>query len=243
VEAPLGVWRFIPSHFPSLQGFLLACNLASPYLGHEPKARVTIVVVHCCYFVTFYLCLLMSSCYALLVFVIAFVLCFIGVCQCSFVVFYWCLLSSPCCVLLVLVVAPFFHSIDVCCGPLLHSICVCCHPSAAFYWCSSWPPCCTLLVFVITPLLCFFGVCWRPLATLYWCLLAPPCYTLLVLVGAPLLCSISTSLTYFTHQHSFVVFVDAFFSCSIGALWDSKLVFPCCIFFTSMQVWKFKLIS
>jgi hypothetical protein len=38
--APLGVWRFIPSHFPSLLGFLLAHNLASPCLGHEPKARV-----------------------------------------------------------------------------------------------------------------------------------------------------------------------------------------------------------
>jgi hypothetical protein len=40
VEAPLGVWGFIPPHFPSIPGLLLACNLASPCLGHEPKARV-----------------------------------------------------------------------------------------------------------------------------------------------------------------------------------------------------------
>ncbi len=39
--ASLGVWRFIPSHFPSLSGFLLACKLANPCLGYEPKARVT----------------------------------------------------------------------------------------------------------------------------------------------------------------------------------------------------------
>jgi hypothetical protein len=40
VEAPLGVWGFILSHFPSLPGFLLARNLTSPCLGHEPKAKV-----------------------------------------------------------------------------------------------------------------------------------------------------------------------------------------------------------
>jgi hypothetical protein len=31
--------RVIPSHFPSLLGFLMARNLASPYLGREPKAK------------------------------------------------------------------------------------------------------------------------------------------------------------------------------------------------------------
>jgi hypothetical protein len=40
VEGPLGVWRFNPSHFPSLLGFLLTRNLANPCLGCEPKARV-----------------------------------------------------------------------------------------------------------------------------------------------------------------------------------------------------------
>jgi len=48
VEAPLGVWWFIPSHFPTFLGtyecdsraFFLACNLASPCFGYEPKARV-----------------------------------------------------------------------------------------------------------------------------------------------------------------------------------------------------------
>jgi hypothetical protein len=40
MEAPLGVWRFIPSHFLSLPNFLLARNLASPCLCHELKARV-----------------------------------------------------------------------------------------------------------------------------------------------------------------------------------------------------------
>ncbi len=40
VKAPLGVWGFIPSHFPSLPSFHLARNLASLCLGGEPKARV-----------------------------------------------------------------------------------------------------------------------------------------------------------------------------------------------------------
>jgi len=146
--------------------------------------------------------------------------------------FYWCLLSSPCCVLLVFVVAPFLHSIDVCCGPLLHSICACCHPSATLYWCSSWPLCCTLLVFIITPLLCFFGVCWRPLATFYWCLLAPPCCALLVplwlilLINIPLLCSLVP------------------FSRVLLVLFGiPNWYFLIAFFFTSMQVWKFRLIS
>jgi hypothetical protein len=45
VEAPLGVWRFIPSNFPSFLASFLACNLASPCLGCEPKARVTTLLV------------------------------------------------------------------------------------------------------------------------------------------------------------------------------------------------------
>jgi len=51
-EAPLEVWRFIPSHFPTLSGAysmtlglpLLACNFASPCLGREPKARVVTIL-------------------------------------------------------------------------------------------------------------------------------------------------------------------------------------------------------
>ncbi len=46
MEVPLGMWRFIPSHFPSLLGFLLAPNLASPCLGHEPKARVATIFIY-----------------------------------------------------------------------------------------------------------------------------------------------------------------------------------------------------
>ncbi len=37
------MWRFIPSHFPSFLGFLLARNLASPCLGHEHKAKVVTI--------------------------------------------------------------------------------------------------------------------------------------------------------------------------------------------------------
>jgi hypothetical protein len=40
VEALLGVWRFIPHTFLHSWASLLARNLASPCLGHEPKARV-----------------------------------------------------------------------------------------------------------------------------------------------------------------------------------------------------------
>jgi hypothetical protein len=40
VKAPLGVWRFIPSHFPSLPGFFLVRNLTSPCFGRKPKIRV-----------------------------------------------------------------------------------------------------------------------------------------------------------------------------------------------------------
>jgi hypothetical protein len=51
-------------------------------------------------------------------------------------------------------------------------------------------------------------------------------------------------LTYFTHQHSFVVFIGAFFLvfywCSLGFQIG---ISPVVLFFTSMQVWKFKLIS
>ncbi len=36
-ESSLGSVRFIPSHFPSLPGFLLARNLASPCFDHKPK--------------------------------------------------------------------------------------------------------------------------------------------------------------------------------------------------------------
>jgi hypothetical protein len=43
-ESSFGVWRFIPSHFPSFLGFLLARNLSSPCFGCEPKARVAIMV-------------------------------------------------------------------------------------------------------------------------------------------------------------------------------------------------------
>jgi len=46
MEAPLRVWRFIPSHFPSLPGFLLSRNLASPCLGREPKTRVATLLVN-----------------------------------------------------------------------------------------------------------------------------------------------------------------------------------------------------
>jgi hypothetical protein len=51
VEALLGVWGFIPSHFLSLLGFFLARNLASPCFGREPKARVAtnmVVVLMVC---------------------------------------------------------------------------------------------------------------------------------------------------------------------------------------------------
>ncbi len=41
VEAPLGVWGFILSHFLSLPASFLARNLASPCLGRKPKAKVT----------------------------------------------------------------------------------------------------------------------------------------------------------------------------------------------------------
>ncbi len=48
MEAHLGVWGFIPSHFPTFMGAwdvtprlpFLAHTLASPCLGHEPKVRV-----------------------------------------------------------------------------------------------------------------------------------------------------------------------------------------------------------
>ncbi len=40
VGAPLRVWGFIPSHFPSLPASLLARNLTRHCLGREPKARV-----------------------------------------------------------------------------------------------------------------------------------------------------------------------------------------------------------
>jgi hypothetical protein len=43
MEAPLGVWGFIPSHFPLLLGFLLAQNLGSPYLGRKLKARIVTI--------------------------------------------------------------------------------------------------------------------------------------------------------------------------------------------------------
>jgi hypothetical protein len=46
VETPLRVWGFIPSHFPSLSGFLLAHNLASPCFGREPKVRVATLFVN-----------------------------------------------------------------------------------------------------------------------------------------------------------------------------------------------------
>jgi hypothetical protein len=42
----LGVWGFIPSHFPSLPGFFLAYNLANLCLGHEPKLRVATPLFH-----------------------------------------------------------------------------------------------------------------------------------------------------------------------------------------------------
>jgi hypothetical protein len=42
----LGSVRFIPSHFPSLPGFLLAHNLTSPCLGCEPKVKVVPKSLH-----------------------------------------------------------------------------------------------------------------------------------------------------------------------------------------------------
>jgi hypothetical protein len=42
----LGSVRFIPSHFPSLSGFLLAHKLTSPCLGCEPKVRVVPKSLH-----------------------------------------------------------------------------------------------------------------------------------------------------------------------------------------------------
>ncbi len=45
VEASLGVWGFIPSHFLSLPDFLLACNLTSPCFDRKPKARVATVIL------------------------------------------------------------------------------------------------------------------------------------------------------------------------------------------------------
>jgi hypothetical protein len=58
VKAPLGVWGFIPSHFPHTPksmwhdswASLFAHNLASPYLGREPKARVATKWFHLLYY-------------------------------------------------------------------------------------------------------------------------------------------------------------------------------------------------
>jgi hypothetical protein len=61
----------------------------------------------------------MSLCYVLLVFVIASMLCFIGVHWCPLVAFYWCLLSSPCCVLLVFVIIPLLCFVGARCRPLV----------------------------------------------------------------------------------------------------------------------------
>jgi hypothetical protein len=48
----LGVWSFIPSHSLHsrehvmwLRVFLLACNLATPCLGHKRKAKVVTILV------------------------------------------------------------------------------------------------------------------------------------------------------------------------------------------------------
>jgi len=43
MEAPLGVWGFIPSHTFTLGLPLLACNLTSHCLGHKPKVRVATI--------------------------------------------------------------------------------------------------------------------------------------------------------------------------------------------------------
>ncbi len=43
VKAPLEVWGFIPSHFPTLPGIFLACNFASLCLGRKPKAKVVTI--------------------------------------------------------------------------------------------------------------------------------------------------------------------------------------------------------
>jgi len=51
VGAHLEMWRFIPSHFPTLSGArnmifglsLLARTFSSPCFGHEPKVRVATI--------------------------------------------------------------------------------------------------------------------------------------------------------------------------------------------------------
>jgi hypothetical protein len=173
----------------------------------------------------------MSLCYVLLVFVIASVLCFIGVYRCLLVAFYWCLLSSPCCVLLVFIVTFLLHFVDIRCDPLI-----------ALYLCLSSPFCYILLMFIMAPLMHSISAHCHFLAMFSWCLLAPPCYILLVLIDTHLLCSIGTSLTCFIHRHSFVMlyllFINVPLLCFIGAPWDSKLVFPLAYFFASVQVWK-----
>ncbi len=169
----------------------------------------------------FYWCLSLLLCCVLLVFVSVSLLCSISVCCHPLVVFCQCLLLPPSYILLMFVVALCYTLFVLVVTLLLHSIDVHRGPSAAHYWCTSSPPCCVFLVFVGAPLLHSIGACWHPLVVLCQ-------YLFDLFYSSTFLCCV--------HWCLFLVF----YWCSLGfQIGISLLLF----FFTSMQVWKFKLIS
>jgi len=184
-----------------------------------------------------------------LVFFVALLVCFIGVCH-AFVVVHRVslLISIPFCALLLFLMFCWWSSL-----PLWYVLLVVINASHCTCWCSLFS-CHVLLVLIIAPVLCFVGVHWHPLlhfvdvrhgplVAFYWCSLlafcytmlvfdngrllcvyqcssSPSCYILLVLVNGCMLCFVSTFLTF--------LLIDIPLLCSIVVHWYPLDVFCWC---------------